>query len=46
MKFVFPIHMLPFFDLKYEKYFQRQKQLDPTIPEQANDPVSIPCAER
>ena len=35
-----PIH------LKHEKYFQRQKQLDPIIPEQANHPVSIQRPKR
>ena len=32
------------FDLKYENYFQEQKQLDPIIPEQANHPVSVPVS--
>ena len=44
MRFVFTIHRFAPFDLKYEKYFQRQKQLHPIIPEQANhlnlNPVS------
>ena len=34
------------FDLKYEKYFQRQKQLDTMIPEQANHLISVLCPER
>ena len=32
--------------LKHKKYFQRQKQLDPTIPEQANHPISVLCPQR
>ena len=34
------------FDLKYEKYFQEQKQSDPIIPEQAYHPISVLCPER
>ena len=30
-------------DLKHEKHFQRQKQLDPIIPEQATHPISVQC---
>ena len=29
-------------DLKHEKHFQEQKQLDPIIPEQANHLISVP----
>ena len=34
------------FDLKYEKYFQEQTQLDPIVPEQATHPISVQCPER
>ena len=33
-------------DLKHEKYFQEQKQLDPIVPERANHPISIKCPKR
>ena len=33
-------------DLKHEKHFQEQKQLDPTVPEQANHPISVQCPKR
>ena len=33
-------------DLKYEKYFQEQKRLDPIIPEQENHPILVLCPER
>ena len=33
-------------DLKHEKYFQKQKQLDPIVPEQATHPISVQCPER
>ena len=36
----------PPIDLKHEKHFQEQKQLDPIIPEQANHPISVQCPER
>ena len=33
-------------DLKHEKHFQEQKQLNPIVPEQVNHPVSILCPKR
>ena len=33
-------------DLKHEKHFQEQKQLDPIIPEQANHLISAQCPKR
>ena len=33
-------------DLKHEKYFQEQKQLDPIVPERVNHPISVQCPER
>ena len=33
-------------DLKHEKYFQEQKQLDPIVPERANHPISVLCPKR
>ena len=32
--------------LKHEKHFQKQKQLDPIIPEQANHLISVQCPKR
>ena len=39
MKFVKITHQVAPFDLKYENYFQEQKQLDPIVPEQATHPI-------
>ena len=33
-------------DLKHEKHFQEQKQLDPIVPEQVTHPVSVQCSVR
>ena len=33
-------------DLKHEKYFQEQKQLNPIVPERVNHPISVLCPER
>ena len=33
-------------DLKHEKYFQEQKQLDPIVPERVNHPISVLCPKR
>ena len=33
-------------DLKHEKYFQEQKQLDPMVPERANHLFSVQCPKR
>ena len=32
--------------LKHEKRFQKHKQLDPIIPEQATHPISIQCPKK
>ena len=37
---------VPPIDLKHEKHFQEQKQLDPIVPEQANHPISVQCPTR
>ena len=39
-------HWQVLFYLKLERRFQRQKQWDPIVPEQATHPISVQCPER